>query len=1183
MQLTSLEIKGFKSFGDRIEINFNEGITGIVGPNGCGKSNVIDAIRWVLGEQKTSALRSEKMENILFNGSKQRKPTNMAEVSLTFKNTKNLLPTEYNTVTISRRYYRSGDSEYLLNGVTCRLKDIHGLFLDTGITANSYAIIELRMVEELLNDKENARRGLFEEAAGISKFKVRRKETMRKLRDTDADLERVDDLLAEIEKNMRSLERQAKTAQRYFKLKEDYRKWSLSLACLEIVDLRDQFLRATQELQTASDQRTALSSQMALKTATIEEQKAILTDTEHALKNQQTALNQQVNKIRDYQSAQHVALEKKRLLIERAEQLQQQCEELMEQQAMNEQQTQATNMSLQSSERQFNDSEMQRSQLEQQKNQLKAQVDEYKQKMTSAISAEKASQQRLYQAQKALEVAKVQQSALKQELEKNAAQEQQQKSELSTFEQALLQLDQEHETQHKAITALEAEERQLKESIAEQQQVAEGLREQVRNANRILDAKTNELQLKQSIMENLEGYPEALQCLRQQSAWSEGPAPLLSEIVDAPKQYHPALYAFLEPFMHYFVVQTQAEAMAAIQLLKSAEKGKANFFILDNISGAPVGTPLPACTLAAEVAVCDSTYKPLLELLLHGVYFVAHRQQIPLDTPGIFITNEGDFIQKKFSIGGGAINAEQNSHLGSGRQIEQLTKLIAQLREQLKTNEDALETTEQEIHALQSASKAEQLSDSKIALGILAQERAVAKSRFEQTQQLISQGDNNRQEVEEKLGMLAEEIALRTPQLEEEQQKILELQEEAEIFEEDHERIYEDYQRVESQFNTVNLEFHKLEHRMENTLQQLEQLEQLSVKLKKSVQQQKQELEKNRREQEAVNAYDTGDDEVLDALNAERTQMEEELTRMEKNYGQARSQVELEEGELKQYQREKEVADELMLKYSHLLNETKMAMSATKERLSVEFEVDLEQLLEEDQSETEEEEQITDLELLKQKVAETKDKLAKVGPINPLAVEAFDEIKTRYQFITEQKEDLEAAKTSLMETIGHIDQTAKENFMHAFDQIKTNFIRVFRSLFTEEDDCDLKLSDPENPLESKIDIIAKPKGKRPLSISQLSGGEKTLTATSLLFAIYLLKPAPFCIFDEVDAPLDDANIDKFNNIIRTFSNESQFIIVTHNKRTMASTDIMYGVTMLEQGVSRVVPVDLRPLTEQVPA
>src|SRR5271154_3600187 len=265
MQLSKLEIKGFKSFADKVVINFDEGITGVVGPNGCGKSNIVDSIRWVLGEQKTSALRSEKMENIIFNGTHQRSPLHMAEVSLTINNTKNILPTEYSQITITRRLYRSGESEYLLNGVTCRLKDITNLFLDTGVASNSYAIIELGMVDDLLNDKDNSRRMLFEEAAGISKFKKRKKETLKKLEDTDTDLERVEDLLFEIEKNMKSLEKQAKQTETYYKVKEDYKEKSIQLAHVVVSQQNEKFRAVNKQVESESDRKIQLTTDIAEK------------------------------------------------------------------------------------------------------------------------------------------------------------------------------------------------------------------------------------------------------------------------------------------------------------------------------------------------------------------------------------------------------------------------------------------------------------------------------------------------------------------------------------------------------------------------------------------------------------------------------------------------------------------------------------------------------------------------------------------------------------------------------------------------------------------------------------------------------------------------------------------------------------------------------------------------------
>lgn len=324
MQLTRLEIKGFKSFADKVTINFDEGITGIVGPNGCGKSNVVDSIRWVLGEQKSRVLRSDKMENVIFNGTKSRKPTQLAEVSLTFNNTKNLIPTEYSQVTITRRYFRTGESEYLLNGVPCRLKDITNLFLDTGIASNSYAIIELKMVDDLLNDKDNSRRSLFEEAAGISKFKIRKKETLKKLEDTDADLARVEDLLFEIDKNLKSLERQAKQAKRYYEIKEEYKLNSVGLARKSIENQRAVFLHIEQQIQEESDKKGSLTAQLAEREANLEKAKTELISREKLLGSRQKTLNEHVNKIRNYESEKKIKNERKRYLEDRIQKLQEQ-------------------------------------------------------------------------------------------------------------------------------------------------------------------------------------------------------------------------------------------------------------------------------------------------------------------------------------------------------------------------------------------------------------------------------------------------------------------------------------------------------------------------------------------------------------------------------------------------------------------------------------------------------------------------------------------------------------------------------------------------------------------------------------------------------------------------------------------------------------------------------------------
>ena len=348
------------------------------------------------------------------------------------------------------------------------------------------------------------------------------------------------------------------------------------------------------------------------------------------------------------------------------------------------------------------------------------------------------------------------------------------------------------------------------------------------------------------------------------------------------------------------------------------------------------------------------------------------------------------------------------------------------------------------------------------------------------------------------------------------------------------------------------------------------------------IQKNQDELEKAEQMVNQLTTHSDTDDDVLEELYRERVSVEQGVNEAEKNYYQSRGLIDKIEKESKEISRQRESADSLLNSLQHKLSDTKLQLMAIKERLSVEFNMDLDVLMQENTTAPafmkDVPAELTE-QAIKEKVQDIKGRLERIGPINPMALEAYEEMKGRHDFIDSQKTDLFNAKQSLLKTITEIDTVARENFMKAYEQIRKNFINVFRSLFSEEDTCDLKLSDPENPLESSIEIMAKPKGKRPLTINQLSGGEKTLTAISLLFAIYLLKPAPFCIFDEVDAPLDDANIDKFNNIIRKFSADSQFIIVTHNKRTMVATDIIYGITQTEDdiGVSKVVPVDLRAL------
>ncbi|MEL7147620.1 MAG: AAA family ATPase, partial [Bacteroidota bacterium] len=559
MQLTKLEIKGFKSFADKVTINFDEGITGIIGPNGCGKSNVVDSIRWVLGEQKTRALRSDKMENIIFNGTKNRKQTQLAEVSLTFSNTKNLIPTEYSQVTITRRYYRSGDSEYLLNGVQCRLKDITNLFLDTGIASNSYAIIELKMVDDILNDKDNSRRSLFEEAAGISKFKIRKKETLKKLNDTDDDLDRVEDLLFEIEKNLKSLERQAKQAERYYSLKEDYKKFSITLAKKSVANQRLIHDSLSKQLEEGNDRKLNFNKIITEKEAAKEKNKADLITREKLLSSRQKTLNEHVGKIRAYESEKKIKNERLRFLNDRVDNLREQIDQ-------DKKSNERAEFSIKSLEREYETADKILAEisaklniLQEEYQQQKTETQEVQNKNNELNNMLSTRREEVFQLNKTIEIKQIQQSTLKQELEKTAETSTEQTANLDQFDRKLKEISGYKEEKEEEYKMLKSKEEQLQASIKSTSKTIELIKEELVQINRKLDARQNEYNLTKSLVDNLEGFPEAIKFLKKQQGWAKN-APLLSDVLTCPEEYRVTIENYLEPLMNYYIVENEAQA-----------------------------------------------------------------------------------------------------------------------------------------------------------------------------------------------------------------------------------------------------------------------------------------------------------------------------------------------------------------------------------------------------------------------------------------------------------------------------------------------------------------------------------------------------------------------------------------------------------------------------------------------
>ena len=1178
MQLTSLEIKGFKSFGDKITINFNEGVTAIVGPNGCGKSNVVDSIRWVLGEQSTRMLRSEKMDNIIFNGSKSRKPANLAEVSLTFDNTKNILPVEFSQVTITRKLYRSGDSEYRLNDVQCRLKDITDLFLDTGIGSDSYAIIELRMVDEIITNKEGSRRNLFEEASGISKYKLRKKQTFNKLKDTEADLERVEDLLFEIEKNLKTLENQAKKTERYYRIRDQYKSLSILLASFKIVSFSESLTKIEEKEKVQQIEKSGISTHIDTLEAALQQQKLDSLNREKNLSIQQKTTNEYVSKIRAYESEKKIKNEQLKFQQDKESRVSEELER-----DRNQLNHVLYNIKRLAEEKFQEDETLQN--IQERVSDLKETVDELRGQQSSGrnelneltVNNNKL-QNQVYKAEKDLEILQIQQQALEQESQRNMEDATNKEVELSHFNEVVAELQERTETLNQEYQTLVDFEKKLQEQLVDIDNELITVKESITADSRKLDAKQNEYNLTKSMVDNLEGFPESIRFLKKNADWAKN-VPLFSDILFCKEEYRVAIENYLEPLMNHYVVNNYDEAISAIKLLSSSAKGRAQFFVLDSYkNNQQQNSAYDGGIRALDVVEVDIYYQSLCNYLLKDVYLIDDRNEQVLNNDTlsegvVVIGKSGKFNKSKHTMAGGSVGLFEGKRIGRAKNLENLAKEIKQFDTRVNYFKDQQQDLQNKQAALKASGKAEELKQKQLDLNRLNTELITVKTRQEQYQTFITNSLNRKDDIAKKISSIKEDTANLQPELAElKTQKQIQndlLISKQTIFNELNEFV-----SVQSNtYNQENIRFHQQQNKVSGLIKDLDYRETQKEHLEGRIKLNSTELDKVKAAiQENLQLADNSDDDLLE-MYSQKEELEKATQLAEQEYYEWRGKITEAESEITDLRRKKDNAAFIENELREERNNLRIELNALKERLSVEFNVDINELIDTEVPADESEDDLLE------KTQKLKKQMDDFGAINPMAIEAYNEMNERYVFIQEQKKDLAEAKASLLATIQEIDDTAKEKFMMAFTMVRENFIKVFRSLFNEEDSCDLILTDPERPLESDIDIIARPKGKRPLSINQLSGGEKTLTATAILFSLYLLKPAPFCIFDEVDAPLDDTNIDKFNNIIREFSKQSQFIVVSHNKRTIASTDIIYGVTMVEQGISRVVPVDLRQLAD----
>ncbi len=1218
MRLRSLEIKGFKSFANETVIHFNENVIGIVGPNGSGKSNVVDAIRWVLGEQRSTELRLDKMNSVIFNGTKKRKPGQYAQVTLTFDNTKNLLPTEYTSIAISRILYASGESEYRLNGVTCRLKDISTLFMDSGIGSNSYSIIALNMVDDILSDKLNFRRSMLEQAAGISKYKARKHETTNKLAATEEDLNRVEDLLHEIKANLKKLEAQAKHAQKYFDIKAQYKNLSLDLAAIKLTQLHIGITATEKELTGTTDKyRQADINTLTLETQ-IEQIKKENIEFEQKLSENQRDLNKTVFELREAEND-------KRATTQKIDFTDQNLRRLNEQRNAALRKAEQSRTELSGCEREYaaeKNTEMQlntdlsaaRSAVEK----ARAEQNNFRSERDNFIAVQQHSERAIFEYEKQIAILHNRIDGLKNEISISLQKNIQQIAERERLTSRLSDGQTDESKQTEIVKKIETGEENRLAHIEKCQKQLDELVKQAAQIHRRLDAKRNEFKLTLSMVESLEGFPESIKFLNNPKNGQKN-LPLLGDLIYVPEPYRTAIEVFLEPYLNYYVAANAEEAWASINLLKTAQKGKANFFLLDMIetrrdaiyrvsqtsgklSGEQTGDKLSGeqtsgdalkivgGEIARRLVQADAVYSTLFDFLLQNVYVIEDadiNQIVVSDETSVYISKSGSLQKKQFSIGGGSVGLFEGKKIGRKKNLEILELEIKQDETETATLDKQTALTRQELNALKSNDQRAELQRQQVRLNQIRQDKIRAESEMNRITNSLTEADDKQKMSEQQLKKYSEDINGLTEKLFDGKRAADTEKQKREQADAAFRNISDVSGHLAGVYNEKNVAFIRQQNKTETlnreTVFRKKQIEEAQTALDIALKQ----LSEQETERTAQNEHLIEIETQLDSFYKLRKEKQSSLGESEQAFFQKKNLINTFEDDLRKLNR---IKSELQVRVNQLkdkFSDTKYQVNSISERAEVEFSVQWQVSNNKwsvvggvgvqnfEPNYTDNQQTAINQEELEKKVSALKRQLDGFGEINHLAVLAYNEMKERFDTIIAQRDDINNAKKDLLQTIKEIEETATAQFLEAFNSVRLSFIEVFKSLFDSEDTADLILTNADDPLESSISIVAKPKGKRPQSIAQLSGGEKTLTAIAFLFALYLYKPAPFCIFDEVDAPLDDANIEKFNRVIKKFSEYSQFIVITHNKATMSAVDVIYGVYMAEQGVSSLTPVDFR--------
>ena len=1185
MYLKSIEIQGFKSFAKKIVFDFPDGITGIVGPNGSGKSNVADAVRWVLGEQKIKQLRGSRMEDVIFAGTANRKPLGFAFVSITLDNSDHKLKLQFDEVTISRRVFRSGESEYMINGSICRLRDVQELLYDTGIGKEGYSIIGQGQIDKILQGKPEERRELFDEAVGIVKYKKRKTIALRKLENERLNMSRVKDILSELGRQVGPLRRQSEAADKYVRFRDELKKYDINLFLYENGETKTKIRELVEKERIASEdlERSKAEYEVA------KEEYEKLSETIHQLDEEISSIRTKISQgdivkesmlgqIKVYEEQINSANEAESRYRERHEEITEAIQKAEEDKAALTKDKADNQEALTKALSKANDQDSKVLMVQNESEEIRQEIEKKKERLIELVNAKGTINARRERLETMMEQMIKRREELTQDLEKSESDRTAQEEKVKSLEKEFQEAKEQESSLTEDVQARENDLREADQDIAR-------LNRELGDAKTQYTANEARLDSLRNITERYEGYGSSIREVMKLKEKKTGIHGVVADIIKVDKKYEIAIETALGGNIQNIVTDTEATAKDAIAYLKANKFGRATFLPLKAVTGREefrneaVLSEHGVLGLASSLVNVEERYEGVARYLLGRIVVadnidnalaLARKYNYSL----IIVTLEGELLNRGGSLTGGAFKNKSNL-LSRRREIEELENSLKELtqKQEAYAKDIDMVTLRKENLDKEIADLRALLQESRIYLNTIKINLDAANARKEEIQGTFENINKENAQIEEQTGSIQNENTSLDSELDSNQKENESIKEEILALEEKQVKLREqeaaelliaqnmrvDHSRLVEQNSFLTNSIIRLENEIEKLNNDKTTLETNRTASIRGMDEKREEIEKIR---QTLEQAEVDKKELLAHLD-EVEAAKEEQTGSHKGFIDKREEY------------SERIAD---------LDKEVFRLNSSREKLEERFENRSSYIWDEyeltyNNALPLRDESLTDVKEMRDKINELKASIRGLGVINVGAIDEYKEVKERYDFLTNQYQDLQKAEADLVKIIRDLDKQMRTQFNTEFKKIRAEFSKVFKEMFGGGTGS-IELEEDVDVLDAGISIIAQPPGKKLQNMLQLSGGEKALTAIAVLFAIQNLKPSPFCILDEIEAALDDANITRFAEYLHKLSNEVQFIVITHRRGTMEAADRLYGITMQEKGVSTLISVDLSDIKDE---